>query len=105
MELNQLWKKVSPDALNFLLRRETVRKLMLKKGEEKLYQVFTVENRDNRPLRIQEGRYLMLRNLLHSVNRAISDGRVSSQVSKAIISNFVGKVLLGEEDRSGHFYR
>ncbi len=105
MELSDLWKKLSPDVLNFLLRRETIRTYILKKGEEKLYKDFVIDNNDNRPRRVQEGRYLILKNLLHTVNKAISDGRVASSVSKAIIGNFVGKVLLNEEDRAGHFFR
>jgi MoaA/NifB/PqqE/SkfB family radical SAM enzyme len=105
MELNRLWKKVPLDLLNFLVRRDSVRRILLKKGEEKLYADFVRKNADNRPPRVQEGRYHMLRNLLHAVNRAISDGRVSSSVSRAILGNFVGKILLNEEDRSGHFHR
>ncbi len=105
MELTQLWKNMPPDVLNFILRRESVRKAIMKKAEEKLYSDFVVANKDNRPPRVQEARYLMLNNLLHSVNKAISDGRVSSTVSRAIISNFVGRMLLGEEDRSGHFFK
>ncbi len=105
MEFNQLWKKLPPDVLNFFLRKEHVRKLLLKKGEKKLYEDFVKQNPENRPPRVQEGRYLMLKNLLHTVNRAISDGRISSAVSRAIISNFIGKILLGEEDRTGHFHK
>ncbi len=103
MELNQIWKNVPADVLNFLLRRDMIRRVILKKAEQKLYENFVVLNKDNRPAGVQEGRCLMLQNLLHSVNRAISDGRVSPKVSKAIISNFVGRTLLGEDDRSGHF--
>jgi hypothetical protein len=50
MELNTLWQKVSPDILNFLLQREFVRKMVLKKAEEKLYHAFVVKNEENRPL-------------------------------------------------------
>jgi MoaA/NifB/PqqE/SkfB family radical SAM enzyme len=105
VELNQLWRYMPSDVLNFLVRRDRVRKALLKKAEEKLHENFVVLNKDKRPPRVQEARCLMLGNLLRSVNRAISDGRISSKVSKAIINNFVGKTLLGEEDRAGHFVK
>jgi MoaA/NifB/PqqE/SkfB family radical SAM enzyme len=103
MELKTVWEKIPPDALNFLLRRSFVRKAALNKAEKELYKNFIVVNQDNRPLPVQEGRCLMMKNLLHSVNRALSDGRISSKVSKAIISNFVGRTLLGESDRTDPF--
>ena len=103
MELNQLWKKVPPDVLSFLLRKESVRKLILRKAEEKLYSDFVLGNKEERPPRVQEGRYLILKNLLHSIDKAINEERVSPSATRAILSNFVGKVLLGEEDRCAHF--
>ncbi len=103
MALKKFWQLLPPDALNFLLQQKTVRKIALKKAETELYENFVVLNKENRPPRVQEGRCLMLRNLLRSVDRAIGDSRVSSKVSKAIISNFAGKVLMAESDRTRSF--
>jgi MoaA/NifB/PqqE/SkfB family radical SAM enzyme len=52
---------------------------------------------------MQEGRCLMLNNLLRSVDRAIADSRVSSKVSRKIISNFAGRVLMSESDCTKNF--
>ncbi len=103
MALKKFWQWVPPDTLNFLLRQKPVRKMVLRKAEKELYKNFVVENRENRPPRMQEGRCLMLNNLLRSVDRAIAESRVSSRVSKAIIGNFAGKVLMSESDRTKNF--
>ncbi len=103
MSLKRMWRWMPPDALNFMLHRNTVRKIVLRKAEKELYKNFVVFNRDNRPPRVQEGRCLMLKNLLHSVDRAIADGRLSSQVSKALIGNFAGKVLMSESASTRDF--
>jgi MoaA/NifB/PqqE/SkfB family radical SAM enzyme len=104
MELNTLWQKVSPDILNFLLQREFVRKMVLRKAEEKLYHAFVVKNEENRPPLVQEARCLMMKNLLGTVNKALSDGRIAPNVFKAITGNFIGRLLLGEEDRAATFF-
>ncbi|MCL5024073.1 MAG: radical SAM protein [Nitrospirae bacterium] len=103
MALKKLWQWVPPDALNFLLQRNTVRKVVLRKAERELYKDFVLLNRENRPPRVQEGRCLMLTNLLHSVDRAIADGRLSPKVSREIISNFAGRVLMQESDLTRNF--
>jgi MoaA/NifB/PqqE/SkfB family radical SAM enzyme len=105
MELSQLWKKTAPDALAFMLSKDPVRKIILRKAEEKIYKSFVQENREHRPLDVQEGRYLMLKNLLNSINRLIAENKVSAAVSRSIIRCFVGKVLLGEEERTEHFVK
>jgi MoaA/NifB/PqqE/SkfB family radical SAM enzyme len=45
----------------------------------------------------------MLKNLLHTVDAALSDGRISPGVFRAITDNFVGRILLGEQDRTREF--
>ncbi len=103
MELKRVWQIVPAGALNFLLHREFVRKVVLKKAEKELYKEFVVLNKEKRPLLIQEGRCQVLKNLLQSVDRALSDGRLSPKVSKAIIKNFAGKVLMSESERTRNF--
>jgi len=103
MEFNYLWRKFSPDVVHFLLRKDLIRKVMLKKAEEKLYHSFVVENEENRPPLVQEARCLMLKNLLHTVDAALSDGRISPSVFRAITDNFIGRILLDEKTRTQDF--
>ncbi len=103
MALKILLRLLPPDALNFLLRQNVIRKAALRKAEKELYKFFVVLNRENRPLRMQESRFLMLQNLLHSLDRAISENRISPKVSRALISNFAGRVLMSESSCTQSF--
>ncbi len=104
MKFDPLWKRVPQGTLNFLLRQRIVRSYLLKKAQDRLYENFVVKNEDDRPPLVQEARCMMLGNLLHTVNAALSDGRISAGVFNAITRNFIGGILLGQEDRSAAFF-
>lgn len=103
MTFETIWKRLSTEALDLLLQSEFVRTVALKRAKKSLYDNFVVLNPENRPPAVQEARCLMLSNLLHTVNAALSDGRIAPNVRKAIIGNFIGKILLGEADRTLNF--
>ncbi|MDA8088478.1 MAG: radical SAM/SPASM domain-containing protein, partial [Nitrospiraceae bacterium] len=104
MKFNLIWKRLSPGVLDFCLRQDVIRRLLLKKAEERLHENFVIKNTGDRPPLIQKARAKMLGNLLHTVNAALSDGRISAGVFGAITRNFIGNILLGEEDRTRHFH-
>ncbi|MDA8172304.1 MAG: radical SAM/SPASM domain-containing protein [Nitrospiraceae bacterium] len=104
MKFDLIWKRLSPSVINFCLRRDIIRRALLKKAEEKLYENFVIKNTGSRPPLIQKARAKMLGNLLHTVNAALSDGRISPGVFEAITRNFIGNILLGEENRTAHFH-
>ena len=105
MEITSLWQHVPTGALNFAVRTKPLRNKLMKIADEKIYNKFVVQNAEKWPVGVQEGRYRMLMNLFHALNKAISDGRLSSKVSKAIIGNFVTRTLLGQQERVAHFNR
>jgi MoaA/NifB/PqqE/SkfB family radical SAM enzyme len=98
-----LVRNIPPNILNFLLRRDMIRRTALNKAEASLDHHFVTENPHNRPRKVQEARAKMLKNLLHSVDRAIADNRISSRVSRSILKNFVGKVIYAENNRLRKF--
>ena len=104
MEFNFIWRRLSPGLLNLCLRRNIVRRLLLKKAEEALYDNFVIKNTDDRPPLVQKARAKMLGNLLHTVNAALSDGRISPGVFEAITRNFIGKILIVEEEPAQRFH-
>ena len=103
LRLEPIWHTVSTELLDRALRSSAIRHLALKQGEKQLYHNFFVENKDDRPTRVQELRYLALRNLLYSIDRALADGRISPQVRRAVIKNFIGQVVMGESERQRPF--
>ncbi|MEJ2323423.1 MAG: radical SAM/SPASM domain-containing protein [Nitrospirota bacterium] len=99
------WKRLSTDSLDFLLKSRTLRNIALRGARKSLHRKYVVVNKDNRPRAMQEGRCQILMNLMHAVHRALSDGRISPKVRKALIANFVGCVVLGTNERTVEFSR
>jgi len=93
----------STNLLDAVIKNDALRGIALKVAERKLYNFFVKENPDGRPLRLQEEKYLMLRNLFHSLNRALESGRISPSVRKAILEIFIGNVILRERERQTPF--
>ncbi len=103
LRIENLWKSFSAEVLDTFLKQDLVRKWALKQGEKELYRIFIVENPDKRPKKVEELRYRVMSNLLRTVDKALSDGRISPQVRKAVIKNFVENVIIGESDRQKPF--
>ncbi len=103
LRIDAVWKSLSTGLLDTSLKKDFVRKWALKKGDELLYERHIVDNSGNRLRRVQELRVQVLSNLLHTVDRALSEGRISPQVRRALIRNFVGHVIIGEKDRQAPF--
>ncbi len=102
-EIDRAWKNMSVNFLDLAFRSDALRNVALKRGIDKLHNFFMVENKDHIPEKIQELRYLALKNLLHSVNKALSDGRIGPRVRKGILREFVGNVITGEHERQQPF--
>ncbi len=100
MSISAIWPKIPADVLVFLMKRNFLRNIALGKAVDELYSYFVRENAENRPRGVQEWRYLLVKNLLLTIDRAIAEGRVSWQVCKSLIGNFVGAVILGEKERT-----
>jgi len=79
---------------NNVLANDAIRRLALKAGEKKIYHNLVEKNNGASPIRSQEDKYYMLRNMLHSINRAMENKRVSPSVRRGLIKILVGKVLL-----------
>ncbi len=103
LKIDNLWKNTSVEVLDAAVRQAPLRRWLLKQGEKQLYKNFIVENPDDRPDKVQELRYLVMKNLFLAVDKALSDGRISPQVRRAVIKNFVGNVIIGEHDRQKPF--
>ncbi|MBL7075299.1 radical SAM protein [candidate division KSB1 bacterium] len=80
--------------VNAVLANDALRGLALKVGEKKIYHTLVERNDSGGPRRVQEDKYYMLRNMLHSINRALENMRVSPSVRRGLIRVLVGNVLL-----------
>jgi radical SAM protein with 4Fe4S-binding SPASM domain len=101
--IENIWETLSTNVLDSALQVNMVRNWALRQGTKKLHQTFVEENEDQLPKKVQEMRAKALTNLLHTVNKALDDGRISPHVRKGIINDFIGQVLMGESDRQKPF--
>ena len=102
-QFSNLWSKLSTEALDRLVRSPLFRRWALARGERQLHHKYVEENADQLPLRIQEIRCKALGNLLHSVDRALAEGRIGPRVRRGIIENFLGGLVIGEVERQRPF--
>jgi len=79
---------------NTVLGNDALRRLALKVGDKKIYHAFVEKNSSGSPIRSQEDKYYMLRNMLNSINRALENKKVSLSVRKGLIKILVGNVIL-----------
>jgi MoaA/NifB/PqqE/SkfB family radical SAM enzyme len=96
--LKSMLEKTSFGLSKFVLANDTLRNIALKAGEKKLYRTLVKKNDDGRPLRIQEDKYFVLRNLLHTVNKALESDMVSQSVCHALLNVFIGNVLFDDNE-------
>ena len=103
LNLETIWHSLSTNIIDLSMRSRSIRDWALRQGERQLYQHTLLDNPDRRPWKIQEMRYLTLRNLLHAVDRALSEGRISAKVRRSIIKNFIGQGVMGVNERMRPF--
>ena len=103
LNFETVWHSLSTDLIDVGMRSRSMRDWALRRGEKQLYQHALLDNPESRPWKIQEMRYLTLCNLLHAVDRALSEGRISAQVRRSIIKNFIGRGVMGMSERMRPF--
>jgi MoaA/NifB/PqqE/SkfB family radical SAM enzyme len=94
---------LSTGAVDLALRRKSMRQWALRKGDKKLYDFFVNQNDDDNPARVQEMRYRITSNMLHALDEACNEGRLSDGARRGLIRVFVGQVIMGEAERMRPF--
>ena len=102
--LSGLWRGLSMDVLDTALQIRPLRDWALARGERQLVQKYVVENQEGLPRKVQEMRCRALTNLLRSVDRALGDGRISPQVRRSIVKQFIGNLVIGDAQRAQEFH-
>jgi hypothetical protein len=80
--------------LKALLSTRKGRNLLLKKFDELLYKKLIVENFKDRPLKVQEDKYYMLKAIAYSAFRNIDRGIFSKEVAFKMVDTLVKGALL-----------
>ncbi len=101
--LDALWKTISTRALDIALRQKPIRQWALAQGDKRLHDFFVNQNSEKNPLKVQEMRCLAISNLLHALDKACDEGRLSDGVRRGLIRVFLGQVITGESKRMRPF--
>ncbi len=101
--INRVQGNIASEYIDFCARVPAIRNRLLPKGLEHLRRHHLENNPHNNPPRVQELRYISMRNLLKSYAAALNDGRISPRVRRAFIKNFIGHNLMGQEERMAPF--
>jgi len=89
--------------LNAAVASDAVRGLILKKADKKIFELFVEMNPLKRPRKVQEDKYLMTRNLLYAVDKALKNKNISPLVRKGLLKVLLGNTFLGGKDELRKF--
>ena len=98
-----LWDRSASFMLHAVIANDTLRALALDLAERKLHQSLIEEHPLLSPLQCRRDAYHLLHNLLHSVDRALSQNRISPAARQAILDVFVGQCILNGDERREAF--
>lgn len=71
------------------------RKFLLNTIEKRIYEDLIEKNPDNRPLKVQEDKWVLGKALLHSVERGFNRGLISKAAARGLLQVFLGNVFFG----------
>ncbi|MGB3091833.1 MAG: radical SAM protein [Candidatus Zixiibacteriota bacterium] len=91
--------------LNAAMATGAVRSLILKKADKKIYELFVEINPQKRPRKVQEDKYVMTRNLLYAVDKALKNKHISPRVRKGLLKVLLGNIFLGSREGPDRFKR
>ncbi len=89
--------------LNAAMASDAVRGVILKKADKKIYELFVEINPLKRPRKVQEDKYIMTRNLLYAVDKALRNNNISPRVRKGLLKVLLGNIFLGGKDELQKF--
>jgi MoaA/NifB/PqqE/SkfB family radical SAM enzyme len=89
--------------LNAAVANDAIRGMILKKADKKIYELFVEMNPLKRPRQVQYDKYVMTRNLLYAVDRALKNDNISPRVRKGLLKVLLGNIFLGGKDRLQKF--
>ncbi len=107
MDFNQKRKAIFlatfASLLNAAMANDAIRGMILKKTDKKIFELFVEMNPLKRPRKVQEDKYLMTRNLLYAVDKALKNKNISPRVRKGLLKVLLGNIFLGGKDELQKF--
>jgi MoaA/NifB/PqqE/SkfB family radical SAM enzyme len=89
--------------LNAAMAAGAVRSLILKKADRKIHELFVEINPQKRPRKVQEDKYVMTRNLMYAVDKALKNRHISPRARKGLLKVLLGNIFLGGREEPDRF--
>lgn len=89
--------------LNAAMASDAIRGMILKKTAKKIFELFVEINPLKRPRKVQEDKYLVTRNLLYAVDKALKNKNISPRVRKGLLRVLLGNIFLEGKDELRKF--
>lgn len=71
------------------------RKFLINNVEKRIYKDLIEKNPDDRPIKVQDDKYVLAKALLHSIDNAFDRGHISKECARGLIQVFLGNVFFG----------
>ncbi len=94
---------ITSEYIDFCARIPAIRRRLLPRGLENMRKYTLEFNPHENPPRVQELRFITMRNLINSYALALDEGRISPRVRRAFIKNFIGQVVMSMQERMEPF--
>jgi MoaA/NifB/PqqE/SkfB family radical SAM enzyme len=85
------------------MANDTLRGTALKIAEHRLYKALVEDHSGPEPRQCQVDGYYLLRNLFHSLDRALSSDRISPAARRSILKVLIGQHIIGSDARKKPF--
>ncbi len=102
-----MWDVLSSEFFNnlvdTLITNNTIRRNFLSVAEKDLYRGLVLVNHSDRPQRVQEDKFCILRNMAYSLDKALKEELICRQARHKVLEILVGKVFWeGVQKRDAH---
>ncbi|MCK8603715.1 radical SAM protein [Desulfoferrobacter suflitae] len=94
---------LSKNLMKVGLKNNLFRRQAVEKAERALEDYIVSQNADHRPQKVQEMRFLGMRNLLRSGARALARGRICDAERRSLLDTFVEKFVIADPARTETF--
>ena len=103
--LTDLLKAPASVVLDKVIQNDGIRHTALDYAEKTAYKSIMEVNPVNIqfPVKTREVQFIYMRNLLYSLNRALDEKRISPNVRKYFLRNFIGKIILRDNSTRRNF--
>jgi len=105
VSLNDILSEPASIVLDRVIQNDKIRNVALEYALKVAYKNIVEDNSGNIyfPIKVREYQFIVSRNLLYSIDRALEKGSISQNVRRGLLKNLIGKVVLRDNSARRSF--